>query len=132
MEVVMLCNKSDALQVFKNYKHKIENLTGKRIKKLRTDNGKEYMSKEDSNFLREKGITHELNIEYTSQQNGVAERASRTFMARCIMLQANLPKSIWMEALNMAMYLRNRSATKSLDGMTSIEVWSKKKPSLVI
>jgi len=53
----MLCNKSDALQVFKNYKRKVENLTGKRIKKLRTENGKEYMSKEFSNFLKEEGIT---------------------------------------------------------------------------
>jgi len=46
MEVVMLHNKSDALQVFKNYKCKVENLTGKRIKKLHTDNGKEYISRE--------------------------------------------------------------------------------------
>jgi len=71
MEVVMQRNKSDALQVFKNYKHKVENLTGKRIKKMRTDNGKEYMSKEFNNFLREEGITRQLSVEYTLQQNGV-------------------------------------------------------------
>jgi len=27
-----------------------------------------------------------------------------------------------------AVYLRNRNATKNLDGMTPIEAWSKKKP----
>jgi len=61
MEVIMIRNKSDAL-VFKNYKRKIENLTGKRIKKLRMDKGKEYMSKE-FNFLKEEGITHQLSME---------------------------------------------------------------------
>jgi len=45
MEVIMLRNQSDALQVLKNYKRKVENLTDKRIKKLRTDNAKEYMTK---------------------------------------------------------------------------------------
>jgi len=64
-EVVMLRNKSDALEDFKNYKFKIKNLTGKRIRKLRTDNGKEYMSKEFSNFLKEEGITRQLSVGYT-------------------------------------------------------------------
>jgi len=45
----MLRNKSD-VQVFKNNKRKVENLIGKRIKKLHTDNGKEYMCKEFCNF----------------------------------------------------------------------------------
>jgi len=48
MKVVMLHNKFDALQVFKNYKRKVENLTGKC--KLCMDNGKEYISNEFSKF----------------------------------------------------------------------------------
>jgi len=68
----MLCNKSDALQIFKNYKCKVKTLTGKRINKLRTDNGKEYMSKEFSNFLGEEGITRQLSVRYTPQKNSVA------------------------------------------------------------
>jgi len=64
----------------------------------------------------------QLSVEYIPQQNDIAE-ANRMFveMARCIMLQTHLPKSIWAEALNTAMYLRNRSATKSLNGITPIE-----------
>jgi len=128
MEVVVLRNKSDVLQLFKNYKSKVENLTGKRIKKLRTDNGKEYLSKEFNNFLKEESITRQLSVEYTSQQNGVAERANRTLVeiARYIMLQANLPKLMWAEVLNTVVYLRNRSSTKSLDRMTPIEASKKK------
>jgi len=77
--------KSDGLQVFKNYKRKIENLT----RKLRADNGKKYTSEEFSNFLRKENITRQLSVEYIAQQNGVAERVNFMLveMARCIMLQ---------------------------------------------
>jgi len=78
MEVVMLRNRSDALQVFKNYKREIENLTGQHIIKLRMDNDKEYMSKEFNNILKEEDITRQLNVEYTPQRNGIANRTNRT------------------------------------------------------
>lgn len=42
-ETVMLRNKSDVFQAFKDYKRRAENQTGQRIKKLRTDNAKEYL-----------------------------------------------------------------------------------------
>lgn len=100
----------------------MKNQTGQRIKKLRTDNGKEYLSKDFNDFLKEEEIQHQLSVEYTPQQNEVAERANRTLVARCIMLQANLPDSLWAESINTAAYLRNRCATKNLDGITPFEV----------
>lgn len=129
-EVIMLRNRSDVLQAFKDYKRKVENQTGQRIKKLRTDNGREYLSKDFNSFLREEGVQRQLSVEYTPQQNGVAERANRTLteMARCMMLQANLPDSLWAETVNAAAYLRNRSATKCLNGITPFEAWSQQKP----
>jgi len=56
--------------------------------KKHIDNGKEYISKEFSNFLKEESIMCQLNVEYTLQQNGVAERANHILMemARYIML----------------------------------------------
>jgi len=129
-EVAMLRNKSDVTQAFKNYKQRVENQTGLRIKRLRTDNGREYLSKDFNDFLKEEGIQRQLSVEYTPQQNGVAERANRTLveMARCMMLQANFPDSLWAEAINTAAYLRNRCATKSLDGITPFEAWTQRKP----
>jgi len=130
LKFVPLRNKSDVFQAFKSYKARAEKQTGQRLKKLRTDNGREYLSREFQNFLEEEGIVHQTTVEYTPQQNGVAERANRTLieMARCIMLQANLPESLWAEAVNTATYLRNRCATKCLNGITPMEAWSKKKP----
>lgn len=123
-------NRSDVLNVFKDYKLKVEKQTGSQIKKLRTDNGKEYTSNAFKNFLKNEGITHQLSVEYTPQQNGVAERKNRTLveMARCIMLQGNLPQSLWAEAINTATYLRNRCATKTLNGKTPFEAWTERKP----
>ena len=98
------------------------------IKKLRTDNGKEYLSNAFKDFLKSEGISHQLSVEYTPQQNGVAKCKNRTLieMARYIMLQGNLPQSLWAEA-NAAMYIRNRCPTKTLNGKTVYEVWSKRK-----
>jgi len=73
-EVAMLRSRSEILNVFQNYKRRVEKETGHCIKKLRTDNAQEYKSKEFTNFLQQEGIGRQLSVEYTPQQNGVAER----------------------------------------------------------
>lgn len=109
-EVAMLNRRSDVFTAFKIYKRHAGKETGYQIKKLRTDNAKEYLSKEFSNFLEEEGIKRQLSVEYCPQQNGVAERANRTLveMARCMLLQSGVPNSLWAEAINTAAYIRNR------------------------
>ena len=69
-------------------------------------------------------------MEYTPQQNGVAESANRTIveMARCMLFEANFPNSLWAEMVNTAVYLRNRCATKSLEGKTPFQAWTQQKP----
>lgn len=47
--------------------------TGCQIKKIHTDNAKEYISKEFNDFFEEEGIKRQLSIEYCPQQNSVAE-----------------------------------------------------------
>ncbi|KAL0278108.1 UNVERIFIED_CONTAM: hypothetical protein PYX00_000019 [Menopon gallinae] len=93
-EVYMLKNKSDVLEKFKVFKARVENFTGRKIKCIRTDNAREYLSKEFKNILEECGISRQLSAEYTPQQNGIAERANRTLieMARCLMLQGVRPE----------------------------------------
>lgn len=114
-ETTMLRNRSDVLKAFKDYKRKVEKQTDQRIRKLRTDNGREYLSNDFKELLKTEGIIHQLSVEYTPQQNGVAERKNRTLveMARYLMLQGNLPQSFWTEAINSATYLRNRCATRT-------------------
>lgn len=63
-EIVMLRQRSEVLNAFKDYKRKVEKLTGQHIKKLRTDNDKEYVSNEFRKFLEDKGISRQLTVEY--------------------------------------------------------------------
>lgn len=111
--------------------YKVEREMEKKIKILRTDNGGEYVSGDFKKFLESEGIQRHLTVEYTPQQNGVAERANRTLveMARCMLMSSNLPESLWGEAINTAAYLRNRSPTKLLQ-CTPYEAWCGNKPSV--
>lgn len=129
-ETAMLRQQSNVLTAFKNFKIRVKEKTGCAIKKLKTDNAKEYTSRGFKKFLEDEGIARQLSVEYTPQQNGIAKRANRTLvdMARCLMLQANLPQSLWAEAINASTFLRNRYPTKSFINKTPYEAWHKEKP----
>ena len=73
----------------------IENQSGKRIKKLRTDNGLEFLSGEFEAFCKSEGITRHYTVPGTPQQNGVAERMNRTILekVRCMLSSSGLSKS---------------------------------------
>ncbi|CAD7003740.1 unnamed protein product [Ceratitis capitata] len=103
-----------------------------KIKILRSDNGREYLSKSFENFLKENGIVRQLTVPYTPQQNGVAERANRTLveMARSMIVHSGLGECFWAEAVATAAYLQNRSVTKSLANRTPYEAWTSRKPNV--
>lgn len=84
----MLKKKSEVFDAFKQYKALVENYTGHKIKRLQSDNGKEYINQEFDTFLRNNGIERRLTVTHTPEQNGVAERKNRTLveMARCLMI----------------------------------------------
>jgi transposase InsO family protein len=71
--VYYLKHKSDVVSKFKDVKIFAENQTGKRLKILRTDNGKEYVNAELKRLLTSYGIKHELIVPHNSQQNGRTE-----------------------------------------------------------
>lgn len=129
--VHFLKKKSDILSEFKIFKSRVERETGNKIKKLRTDNGCEFVSGDFNKFLESEGVHRQLTVQYTPQQNGVAERANRTLveMARCLLLSSKLPESLWGEAINTAVYIRNRSPT-NLILSTPYEAWTNVKPAV--
>lgn len=151
--VYFLKAKSEVLDTFIEFKNLVENQTGKQmknvisniteddaeapkmrgksIKKLRTDNGREYLSNDFVKFCKANGIHHQLTNVYTPQQNGVAERMNRTLVekAKCLLFDAKLPKCYWAEATNMAAYLINKSVN-STGIHTPDEIFFGKKPDL--
>ncbi len=68
---------------------------------------------------------NEHAVPKTPEQNGVAERLNRTLVesARSMLLDANLSKSYWAEAISTAVYIRNRCPTKAVLRMTPFEAW---------
>ena len=119
-------HKSDVFGIFKKWKAQVENQTGRKIKYLRTDNGLEYRDKEFIRFCELEGITRHFIIKGTPQQNGVAERMNRILAerARCMRLNAGLPKVFWAETVNTASFIINRSPSLAIDFMILEKVWS--------
>ncbi|KAL4379405.1 hypothetical protein GQ457_02G040510 [Hibiscus cannabinus] len=123
--------KSEVFKVFKKFKALAEVQSGCKLQKLRSDRGKEYTSTEFDFFCEDEGIEHQLTVGYTPQQNGVSERKNRTVMemARCMLMEKNLPKKFWAEAVRTTVYLLNRLLTKAVQDKTPVEAWFGRKPS---
>ena len=51
-------------------------------------------------------------------------------MMRSMLIDSKLPQRFWAEALSTAVYLRNRSPTKAVNGSTPFEAWTGDKPHL--
>ena len=128
--VYMMKHKDEALQKFIEFSNLVKNLFGYGIKKIRSDNGGEYINYKFDNFLKQCGIIRERTVPYSPQQNGVSERANRTLMesVRSLLHFAGLPKEFWAEALSTAVYLKNRSPTSCFKNETPYERWFGYKP----
>lgn len=132
-KVYFMEKKSEVFEKFKEFEIFMTNSSGLKIGSLRSDNGGEYVSAEFENYLKSKGIHHELTVAYTPQQNGVAERMNRTLMesSRSMLSHAGLPNSYWAEAVATAAYIRNRISTSAYkEQETPYERWYERKPSV--
>ena len=107
---------------------------GEPIRKLRTDNRAEYMSKDFQIYLTSKGIEHQLTVPHSPQQNGVAEQLNRNSWNQLelyMLSHANLPKKLWAEAVATAAYLRNCTTTSANEEhLTPFEKWYGHKPNI--
>ena len=114
--VYFMKKKSEVFIKFKMWKAEVEKETGWSLKCLRSDNGEEYTSKEFQIFCEEYGIKRYFSVRGT-QQNGVVERMNRILMekVRCMRLQARLFKVFWIDTVDAACYLVNRSPHTKLD-----------------
>ena len=129
--VYLMKRKFETFKEFKEFKAKVENQLGKRIKAIRSDHGGKYLFVDFKDYLTENGIISQLIAPATPQQNGVAERMNRTLlkMVRSMMSYSNLPISFWGYALGTAMHLLNLVPSKYVP-KTPMELWSGRKPSI--
>jgi transposase InsO family protein len=128
--VYFLKSKDEVFGKFKEFKALIENLSERKIKILRSDNGGEYTSKEFVSFCRDAGIKRELTTPYNPQQNGVAERKNRTIMEamKTMIHDQDLLMHLWVEAARTTVYVQNKLSHSALGFKTLEEMFSGKKP----
>ncbi|GEM12711.1 gag-Pol polyprotein [Rhodotorula toruloides] len=120
-----LARKSDVFEAFVQFKAKVENESGRQIQRFRSDNGGEYMSRTFDDMLAEHGIIRESPPPYSPQSNGVAERVNRSIVEGIVSLlvQAGAPETLWAEALQAFVFVKNRSPHAALSGNVPLAVW---------
>ncbi|GAB2278278.1 hypothetical protein Dimus_039278 [Dionaea muscipula] len=130
--IYLLKEKSAVLDCFKSFKMFVERQCNMKVRVLHTDGGGEYVSNEFRKYCESEGLKHEITIPYTPQHNGIAERKNRSIldMARSMLKAKKMPNCFWGEAVSCAVYLLNRSPTKSLQNVTPEEAWGGYKPSV--
>jgi len=126
-------SKDEASKVLKEWITCSEIETGEKANLLRTDGGGKYMGMEFQEWLRSRGMHHEVMNANTPQENRVAERLNRTIleMMRTMMHESDLPKNLWPFAVQYTQEIVNRLPTQALsENKTLYEAFHLKKPSV--
>jgi hypothetical protein len=129
-EGFLLKKKDKVCLNFQRYIERMERLTGKKLKRFRTDGGGEFMSTKFLGWLGDKGIQHQHSMPYEPEQNGAAERLHRTVgeIARTALIASNLPVKFWGYAYLWGYFTHNRIANSLTGDKTPIELMFGKKP----
>ena len=64
------------LKAFKSYHVMAERQTGKKLRQIWTDGGREFCNELWDSYCKEFGIIHGTTLAYSSQSNGVVEHAN--------------------------------------------------------
>ncbi|GJR54111.1 retrovirus-related pol polyprotein from transposon TNT 1-94 [Tanacetum coccineum] len=104
----------------------------KTVRRIRTDNGTEFVNQTLREYYEKVGISHETSVARSPQQNGVVERRNRTLIeaARTMLIYAKAPLFLWAEAVATACYTQNRSMIRRRHGKTPYELLHNKPPDL--
>ena len=118
------------LDHFLKFKTRLEKQTGKEIKRVRTDQGTEYMG-DFLTHLELSGLIKEKGVAYTHHHPGKVERSHQTILrlARTMLKDSLLPPKFYDEAQRTASYLFNRTVHGN-DAQTPYEMIFKKTPDL--
>jgi hypothetical protein len=83
-------------------------------------------------YMKEHGIVHQKSTPQTPEQNGVSEHLNLTIMdrVRTILIESQLPLSLWAKAVEYAVYTKNCSPTAALKNKTPYKVFWGTKPDI--
>jgi hypothetical protein len=132
MWIMLLETKDEALKVFVTFQARAEAEAGARLDTLRTDRGGEFTGHDFVEHCIKQGVQWHLTAPYTPEQNGVVERRNQSVMgmSRSMLKAMSVPGWLWGEAVATAVFILNRSPTRSVEGSTPYEAWYGVKPSV--
>jgi hypothetical protein len=125
-KIYFLRHKSEVIEKLKIYCLEIQNQFDCKIKEIHSDGGKEFKNKDVEKFLNSQGIRHTINVPYTPEQNGVAERENRTIVEAgrsMLYSKKELPLYLWAEAMNTAVHVINKTGPTKQGNKTPYELW---------
>nr|KYP38032.1 Retrovirus-related Pol polyprotein from transposon TNT 1-94 [Cajanus cajan] len=127
----LLKSKMEVRNILQNFILLIENQFDCKLKRLRSDNGKEFFL---TNFYNSKGILHETTCIETPQQNGIIERKHQHLLNVCrsLLFQSKIPNIFWSFAMKHVVHLINRLPTPFLKLKSPYEMVFNMKPNLFI
>ncbi|OMO89770.1 Integrase, catalytic core [Corchorus capsularis] len=125
----LISNIDEAFDMFLKYKAEVENQLNKKIKRVRSDRGGEYVLL--NNYYEKEGIIHEVTPPYSPESNGVAERKNRTLkeMMNAMLVSSNAHDNLWGKALLSTCHVQNRIPYKKTS-KTPYEIWKGYAPNL--
>nr|GEV90283.1 integrase, catalytic region, zinc finger, CCHC-type, peptidase aspartic, catalytic [Tanacetum cinerariifolium] len=102
------------------------------VRRIRTDNGTEFVNQTLREYYEQVGISHETSVALSPQQNGVVERRNRTLIevARTMLIYARDLLFLWAEAVSTACFTQNHSIIRLHHGKTPYELLHDKLPDL--
>ncbi|KAI3825408.1 hypothetical protein L1987_06891 [Smallanthus sonchifolius] len=130
--VKFLASKAETTKLVQFLILALENLFNLKVRRIRSDNGREFKNSKMGLFCLQNGIHHEFSAPYVPQQNGVAERKNRTLVetARIMLANSKLPVTFWAEAVNIVCHVLNRVLTVKRHNKTCYELQNTRKPNL--
>eukprot|EP00170_Pyropia_yezoensis_P002220 contig_9317_g2224 len=95
----------------------LERRCGKKLKRIRFDGAREFVTPQLLAWYGERGIDHEVTPPYSPESNGKAERVNRTVKERlrAALAEAGFEEELWAEAAVAAIFVMNRSPKEGLD-----------------
>jgi hypothetical protein len=130
VEIYHLSSLDQTAKVYNTHKQRVKTLFNRNIKRFICDGHTTYKVLADS--IESDGGTIQFRAPYDPNGNAIAERTIRTIfeMARTMINHAGLPQNRWEEAVDHAVWIRNRVKTARLNNMTPFEAYFKVKPDI--
>ncbi|KAI0997286.1 Retrovirus-related Pol polyprotein from transposon TNT 1-94 [Podosphaera aphanis] len=129
-------SKDGAYVHLQNLVHYIKTNTGVYIKVLHIDGGREYGGTKLTDLRQNNGIDLKITTPHNSEQNGRAESSNHFVctVARKMMIHGKIPKGLWTEAIQAAVYIINIMPSTTLQGISPYQTvaehlnWNSKVP----